>query len=283
MEQMENRKRRNQNPVRETLSQVFCDTKKLFRSHPKLLEACKKSRENQRVYASSEKIALPSNRFGQTVKITVSKKRTFEAASSYARAGEKVAVLNFANSFHPGGGVVHGARAQEESLCRVSTLYDALTSPKTMRLFYEVHRKTEDNLGTDDVIFTPDVAVFKSDTDIPKIVPESEWFFADVLTCAAPNIFYGWKTKIDISEDALFELFEKRARRIVGVAAENNVDALILGAFGCGAFGNSPQIVSRAFKTVLLDFQFSFKTVEFAVFCSPRDSLNFDAFQETFA
>lgn len=34
----------------------------------------------------------------------------------------KILVLNFANPFHPGGGVRRGAKAQEEDLCRKSTL-----------------------------------------------------------------------------------------------------------------------------------------------------------------
>jgi len=65
------------------------------------------------------------------------------------------------------------------------------------------------------------------------------------------------------------------------VASKENVDVLILGAFGCGAFNNPPKIVAKVFKELLSNY--SFKTVEFAVFC--RDEHvgdNYDVFKDTF-
>ena len=53
--------------------------------------------------------------------ISVTMNMTFEAAQKllYKYQNERIAVLNFASATNPGGGVVNGARAQEESLCRV--------------------------------------------------------------------------------------------------------------------------------------------------------------------
>ena len=42
---------------------------------------------------------------------------------------------------------------------------------------------------------------------------------------------------------------------------------LILGAFGCGAFQNPPEVVARAYKEVLAVFE----TGEFAVYCLKRE------------
>jgi uncharacterized protein (TIGR02452 family) len=74
-------------------------------------------------------------------------------------------------------------------------------------------------------------------------------------------------------------LHEKRARRILDVAAFGQNDALILGAFGCGAFRNKPQVVAAAYKNVLADYRRAFKVIEFAVYCSPRDEENFLVFR----
>lgn len=57
-------------------------------------------------------------------------------ATDGPRAGS-VAVLNFASARNPGGGYVHGAKAQEEALCRASALYETLLEAPE---YYEIHR-----------------------------------------------------------------------------------------------------------------------------------------------
>ena len=54
----------------------------------------------------------------------------------------------------------------------------------------------------------------------------------------------------------------------------------MLGAFGCGAFQNKPEIVAQAYKEVMPEFEGYFKIVEFAVYCSPRDESNFVEFKK---
>ena len=65
----------------------------------------------------------------------------------------------------------------------------------------------------------------------------------------------------------------------VAVAGGNEV--VILGAFGCGAFENNPEVVARASKDVLEAYRNSFETIEFAVYCSPRDERNYTIFERT--
>lgn len=137
---------------------------------------------------------------------------------------------------------------------------------------------TDDELATDDIIYSPGVKVFKSDTDFPEILPENEWFDVDIITCAAPNIYVGWNEKLNISDEVLFKIHEKRLRKIIDVAVLNMADVIILGAFGCGAFGNPPQVVASAVNKVLIDYRFAFKSIEFAIYCSKSKTDNFDVF-----
>lgn len=48
-----------------------------------------------------------------------------------------------------------------------------------------------------------------------------------------------------------------RMRAVLNAAVQEDVRILILGAFGCGAFRNSPKMVARLFKEVLNDKEFS--------------------------
>lgn len=199
--------------------------------------------------------------------IIVSSLRSFEAAAQYKN--QRVAVLNFASATHPGGGVKHGSAAQEEALCRVSTLFPCLNDSLMWNQFYTPHQQVHTPLYNSDIIYTPEVVVFKDD-DYHLL---KEPFKVNVITCAAPNLRY------TPTPENLLQIHEQRARRIFHVAVEQN-DILILGAFGCGAFRNDPTIVARAYKNVLSEFLGHYKTIEFAVYCNTFDKTNYNAFSK---
>ena len=67
-------------------------------------------------------------------------------------------------------------------------------------------------------------------------------------------------------------------KRILDTALSEDDETIILGAFGCGAFMNDPQIVAQAAKNVIREYLYSFKNIEFAVYCSPRDDRNYRIF-----
>lgn len=85
---------------------------------------------------------------------------------------------------------------------------------------------------------------------------------------------------IKISDKNLLELHVKRMSRICDIAKSKNEEVLILGAFGCGAFSNSPRVVAEAMARVVEKYKYDFKVIEFAVFCSPRDTENYDMFSK---
>ena len=85
--------------------------------------------------------------------------------------------------------------------------------------------------------------------------------------------------RIVLPHDELRAIHERRLRRILDIAAANGEEAVILGAFGCGAFRNDPNDVSAAAAAVVPQYRARFKVIEFAVYCRPGDTRNFDAFK----
>ena len=57
---------------------------------------------------------------------------------------------------------------------------------------------------------------------------------------------------------------------------------MVLGAFGCGAFRNPPEVVAKLFKEAVDDFGLLFETIEFAVYHTPRETNNYDSFVNAF-
>ena len=266
---------------------IFQDTEKLCKSNAVLKEAVKKSVAGQKLILETDALQeVKKDIYDQPAQIVVSKKRTYEAASAYKE--QQVCVHNFASASNPGGGVTKGAGAQEECLCRCSDLYFCLNTQEMWNGFYGPHRNAHDPLHNDDIIYTPDIQVFKTDTANPKLMPEKDWYQVNVITCAAPNLRKkpsnaynsgdGQKA-VKIKDKDLLQLHEKRLRRMLDVAVLEGNEVIILGAFGCGAFSNNPEVVARAAKNVIGDYKHAFKVIEFAVYCSPKDDQNYKVFE----
>ncbi|MBR1640931.1 MAG: TIGR02452 family protein [Butyrivibrio sp.] len=268
---------------------IFENTHLLCKENKKLSEAIAASNSAQKLILEKDQISeADKNRYEEQAKVVISKKRSYEAASAYKDM--KVAVHNFASASNPGGGVVRGSTAQEECLCRCSTLYFNLDVKEMWDGFYNPHRAAHDPIHNDDIIYTPDVVVFKTDTANPQVMPENEWYKVDVITCAAPNLkpnptnYFNpgdGNKQAKLNDNELLALHEKRLRRILEVAANNGAEVVILGAFGCGAFQNKPEVVALAAKNVVKDYLHTFKVIEYAVYCGPRDDRNFKVFDRT--
>ena len=264
------------NADREKLVKIFEDTLNLSLNNDFLKKSVETSIKNSVIYDEKNYPDLPTKRFDST-KISVNKYRTFETAQFYAKKfpDKKISVLNFASATNVGGGVTKGSKAQEESLCRCSTLYPVLNTENNLKNFYEYHRKKNDARYTDKIIFSPEIFIFKSDTDFPQILPENKFVKVDVITCSAPNL----RLK-KISDDELFKIHLQRAKHILTVAAHHKTDFLILGAFGCGAFQNNPYIVAESYKEILKNFKGYFQEIIFAIYCPPHKNENFIAFKK---
>lgn len=204
---------------------------------------------------------------------------TFDIAKKYCTLG-KVAVLNFANPENPGGGVQLGAMAQEECLCRSSNLYTCISNPNVFDEYYGYHRSIRSHFYTDRLIYTKGVTVFKDDSVVSRMLPETEWFEVDVITCAAPYLAKRKHT----NGAALLNLFKSRVKNVFEAARDNNIDYLILGAFGCGAFKNPPIIVAEAFLQTIKEQNYfnDFKQIVFAIKPTGEDCPNLSTFSSQF-
>lgn len=273
------------------LAAIFADTQEMIESIPKLREASRRSAAAARFYDADRWPSLGEPTRAGVVRVT--RRRSFEAARAIAaeHPGARVAVHNFASSTNPGGGVKNGSSAQEESLCRCSTLYDALDQRRMWDAFYLPNRGSGDNLGTDACIWVPDVTVCKSDEALPQRLEPSDWLVVDVVTCAAPNLR---GTTSNLSNPAasrtdgvpltrIYDIHRRRARHLLAVAADAGADALVLGAFGCGAFRNDPYLVSSAWHEAVAELRHHFDLIEFAVFHMPYEKENYVAFRDEFA
>ena len=273
--------------TREENAEVFSDTLSRMRSNPILGKAVHESTGHQFLLKEGD-VYTPhsSETYTGKCRVEVSKRRTLEAAGRYR--GMKTAVLNFASAVNPGGGVRKGSNAQEESICRISTLYPSLKDDFMWRNFYLPHRYSQDRRNNDDIIYTPGVVVFRSDDDYMTMLDESEWYRVNVITAAAPDLReprpgdsdYG-RPYMKLSENELLSLHKKRMRRILSVAAGEGNEAVILGAFGCGAFRNPPYVVAEAIADVIGEYRNRFRVIEAAVFTAEgRSEYNYDSFKK---
>ena len=208
--------------------------------------------------AIAEKVSIPpeaplpevdSSPFSETI-VQISNETTLSASRRLIDAGLKPLALNFANGVHPGGGFRSGARAQEEGLCWSSCLYETLAGD----CMYEEHQGNLRKTSSDWAIYSPDVPVFRTD----GINLEETWPLS-FITCAAPYA-------PDIGQPEAGDLLQRRIHRVLAIARAYKYSALVLGAWGCGAFENDTNRTARDFRTALeSDFSGAFSDIVFAI------------------
>lgn len=162
-----------------------------------------------------------------------------DAIFKYSNKFSKTAVLNFASYKYPGGGFMNGSMAQEESLCHQSFLYNVLKEFNDS--FYKYNKNnTNHGLYESTALYTPNI-VFTNGNNTRK---------CDVITCANVN-----KSAVDkygyYNDDCINEIISNRIEFVIRIASMKKVDNLILGAWGCGVFGNDPYLISKLFALAL--------------------------------
>lgn len=155
-----------------------------------------------------------------------------------------VAALNFASYKNAGGCFLGGSTAQEECLCHASYLYNVL---KECDSYYEYNNRHKNNaLYTNRALYTANIRFFKNQKSV----------CCDIITCAAPN-YYAAKKYLNIDTNLNSKALKQRIKFVLDIAEYKNVDTLILGAFGCGVFGQDPREVATIFNEELKTHNFN--------------------------
>lgn len=203
---------------------------------------------------------------------------TFQVLVKLKREGHRPVGINMANAHRPGGGARDGCTAQEESLCRRSNHLLGLESQKD-------HYSLKEFGG----IYCPHVQVFRDAQFIFLDKPEE----IDLVATAAYDLRDGCseRKKLGLPKNGplndlascqnYVEGMETKIRSMLRQMKDHK--HLVLGALGCGAFENPPELVSEIFQKVLQSEEFKgrFESVTFAILeMSERDKNNVTAFKK---
>jgi uncharacterized protein (TIGR02452 family) len=200
-------------------------------------------------------VALPQTQVGDyRTRIEIANETTLAAVQRLRASGHHPAALNFASATHPGGGFLSGARAQEEYLARSSGLYACLRAHP----MYAFHRARHDPVYTNYVIYSPEMPVFRGDDGTLLETP----YTVGIITSPAVN---AGALPRDRHAEILPAMWT-RILKVLAVGLRHAHDSIVLGAWGCGAFGNDSHAIAQLFQKALAEnYRGAYRTVIFAI------------------
>lgn len=235
----------------------------------------------QKTETYAEVAPLPEPKVRYQTQFKVITEDTLQVMMKRKAEGGNPAGVNFANRDHPGGGVVEGCPAQEEALCRSTNHILGLWTQQYP--FPEVGG-----------IYCPCVQVIRSNEaqgyaflDEPQELALVAAAAYDLREGTRDRANLGFPPRGPIREEDLrnsAEYMDKtraKIRNLLRIMAAKGHEEVVLGAFGCGAFKNPPELMASLFFDVLNDPEFKgrFKKVDFAILkIFPNDQQNVDTF-----
>jgi hypothetical protein len=203
----------------------------------------------------------------------------------------KVGLFNFANFYNPGGGFLNDSEAQEEDICRKTNLYMSLFSIATkngykgrnkQKYAYWGQENAENSWDLASVWVTPRVRILKANHVVFDVYSAAAIQFVERpggLTMHFRNKetsnrdinkrMYGFSGNGDEGPNSnpVREVHKTIIYNIISTMADGGVDIPVLGAFGSGAFMNSPEKMAALFREVIDNHPAasSFKKIVFAI------------------
>ena len=202
---------------------------------------------------------LKGNTIFENTKYLIKNESVIKTIHSFKKNGLSLGVLNFASAYHPGGGFINGAMAQEEVLTYCSDLYRTLTSDISSQ-YYEKNKNAKSTTYTDGIVITNNL--FFRDENYNLILAPTA---CTVLTCPAVNMNNVYKAGISVNTAK--RIMKNRMRNVLYMFAYSGCMDIILGAWGCGVFKNNAEDIARNWKELLIDenLQKYFNSVTFTV------------------
>lgn len=212
-------------------------------------------------------------------KVVVIDQDCLEAAEEEIRNGaKKVAVLMFASPLEPGGAMEEGNNGQEEDLCRRSDIFGFMWDQSHFNASTSLYNLVDVNrphqvdpqycaMTNNRMIHVPQVTVFRSGKNDSYKMLEKPFEVGMLISPALDRPGY---EKRDENMHYKREEDEEQLRKLImtqlKVSYEENYDTVILGAFGCGAFYNPPELVASFYKRIIDEhFKGAFKKIVFAI------------------
>jgi len=211
---------------------------------------------------------------GLLPRTSVENESVLDVGHRLARAGA-VAALNFASPTSPGGGFLLGARAQEESIARSSGLFACLEHQP----MYAFHQARLDAMSSHYVVHSPEVPVFRVDQGD---LLDEPWPMS-IITCPAADASALVKYEPE-RLDEIPTVMKTRTQKVLTTAVYHGHRRLILGAWGCGAFGIETLVMADIFYELLTTtFARAFEEIVFAITDWSEDQRFIGPFREAFA
>ena len=214
---------------------------------------------------------IPTNE--EETKIIVRNVDCLEEGVRLCREGYNPAILNMVSRRHPGGGVMLGAGAQEESLFRRTNLFRSLYQFTEYFINHVWYKKYITPVSTGECypldrnfggIYTPGALLFREDEQHGyKLMESPECLsFISVAGMNRPKI----KDATHIADD-LIEGTKNKMRTILRIGLRHGHDSLVLGALGCGAYRNPPSHIAKLFHEVFEEPEFKnkYRLISFAI------------------
>jgi uncharacterized protein (TIGR02452 family) len=256
---------------RELRAEIFQETVALVSAGAYRLDDCEIKIDNHRVrtefFDAAPRLSGPLH-FEQT-SVFVIEADCLETAALMIHAGYNPCVLNMASRKNPGGGVLHGAGAQEENLFRRSNLFVSLYRFAPYAQDYRIDRSDKSyplNRNTGGV-YSGGITVFRGSEHNGYCFLGTPF---QVSIASVPAINRPDLEKVNgkyCIANPLIEPTREKMRTILRIAGKYRHDCLILSAFGCGAFQNPPGHIAALFREVFqeAEFEHRFRLIVFAI------------------